>query len=203
MTSVNPKVQSFKRNLIIESAQLLFNQHSYEAVTVEDIARTAGFGKSTVYSFFASKEDILHTVIQSGFEYLADEFKRITEADMDTVEALKLLIPLQYGFFLEYNTLVFNYIQRCESGTIRLERQEQIRQMALQKTVHLTNLIQRGIAEGEFIDIDPQYLAWFVISLIKGICSPSLMRRPESVDPEKDIDLLRTVIFEGILTQHQ
>lgn len=197
--TANTRVQSFKKSLIVETAQILFSQNSYETVTVDDIARTAGFGKSTVYSFFASKEDILDTVIKTGFEQLSEEFHEISEADMDTIEALNLLIPLQYEFFLKYNSLIFTYFQKCKTGTIKMECLDDIRQLVAQKSAHLSHLMQRGIREGVFLSSDPDYLSWFVTSLIKGICMPSLLRKTEIGDKQKDIMMLRKVILEGIL----
>ena len=197
----NTKVQSFKKRLIVDTAQSLFSQNSYETVTVDDIARTAGFGKSTVYSFFASKEDILDTVIKTGFEQLSEEFYAISKADIDTVEALKLLIPLQYEFFLQFNSLIFTYFQKCKTGAINLEHLDDIRQLVAQKSAHLSHLMQRGIREGIFLSSDPDYLSWFVTSLIKGICMPSLLRKTEIRDKQKDIMMLQQAILEGILVK--
>ncbi len=199
--TTNTKVQSFKKSLIVETAQTLFSQNSFETVTVDDIAKTAGFGKSTVYSFFASKEDILDAVIKTGFEQLSEEFHAISEADMDAVEALKLLIPLQYDFFLNFNGMIFSYFQKCKTGVVRMERLDEIRQLVAQKSAYLSHLMQRGIREGVFLSSDPDYLAWFVTSLIKGICMPSLLRKTETRDKQKDIMMLQQAILEGILVR--
>ncbi len=201
--TTNTKVQSFKKSLIVETAQTLFSQNSFETVTVDDIAKSAGFGKSTVYSFFTSKEDILDTVIKTGFEQLSEEFHKISEADMDTVEALKLLIPLQYEFFLKFNSLIFSYFQKCKSGAIKMERLDEIRQLVALKSAHFSHLMQRGIREGVFLFSDPDYLSWFVTSLIKGICMPSLLRKTEIRDKQKDIMMLQQAILEGILVRER
>lgn len=47
------------RQRILESAVRLFGQRGIEAVTVEEIADTAGVGKGTVYNYFGAKEDMV------------------------------------------------------------------------------------------------------------------------------------------------
>jgi hypothetical protein len=60
---------------------------------------------------------------------LSEQFYEIGKADMYTVEALKLLIPLQYEFFLKFNSLIFTYFQKCKKGAISLENLDDIRQL--------------------------------------------------------------------------
>jgi len=201
MMTANTKVQAFKRNLIIETAQRLFTQNPYEAVTVEEIAKEAGFGKSTVYSFFESKEELLHTVIIMGLERLSQKFQKISEREPDVRIALKELIPLQYEYFLEFNSLLFTYFQKYSTGAIKLDWYEEMKQMTVNKTAYLVHIMRRGIEEGVFITADPEYLAWFVNSMIKGICMPSLLLKTEIRDKEKDVQMLQKVILNGILSQ--
>jgi TetR/AcrR family fatty acid metabolism transcriptional regulator len=198
--SANTKVQAFKKNLIIETALDLFTRNSFEAVTVEEIAKSAGFGKSTVYSFFENKEEILHFVIKMGLEQLSSEFQRIEEIETDLKQALKMFIPLQYDFFLEYGSLLFTYVQKKATGAIKAEWYEEIERIAVpQKTAHLSHIIKRGMQEEVFIAGDPDYFAWLVTSMIKGACLPSILMKPEMRDKEKDIEMLQTMLLNGIL----
>jgi TetR/AcrR family fatty acid metabolism transcriptional regulator len=198
--AANTKVQAFKKTLIIETAKELFTQNSFEAVTVEEIAKSAGFGKSTVYLFFENKEEILHTVIKMGLEQLSVEFQKIAEEETDLKQALEMLIPLQYGYFLEYGSLLFTYVQKKANGNIKAEWYEEIERIAVpQKTAHLSHILKRGMQEEIFITGDPDYFAWLVTSMIKGVCMPSILMKPEMRDQEKDIGMLQTLILNGIL----
>ncbi len=144
--TANTKVQAFKKNLIIETAKDLFTRNSFEAVTVEEIAKSAGFGKSTVYLFFENKEEILHFVIKMGLEHLSVEFQKISEGETDLIQALKMLIPLQYSYFLEYGSLLFTYVQKKTTGALKEEWYQEIERIAVpQKTAHLADILK-----GEF-----------------------------------------------------
>jgi len=51
------------REEILEEAQKLFRQFGLKKTTMEDIAKAMGKGKSTLYYYFCSKEDIFDAVI--------------------------------------------------------------------------------------------------------------------------------------------
>ena len=48
----------------IESAKKLFQQFGLHKTTMEDIAKSAGKGKSTLYYYFKSKDEIFDKVIE-------------------------------------------------------------------------------------------------------------------------------------------
>lgn len=52
-----------RREAILDSAQALFMQRGYEAVTVADVLAVAGISKGGFYHHFAAKEDLLTGVI--------------------------------------------------------------------------------------------------------------------------------------------
>lgn len=171
-----------------------------ELILTTPIAKSAGFGKSTVYLFFENKEEILHTVIKMGLEQLSVEFQKISEEETDLKRALEMLIPLQYGYFLEYGSLLFTYVQKKATGALKAEWYEEIERIAVpQKTAHLSHILKRGMQEEIFIAGDPDYFAWLVTSMIKGACMPSILLKPEMRDQEKDIKMLQTMILNGIL----
>ncbi|HYN84848.1 MAG TPA: TetR/AcrR family transcriptional regulator [Pyrinomonadaceae bacterium] len=53
---------SDKREAILRAATRVFAEHGYFNSKVADIARVAGVADGTVYLYFKSKEDILHTI---------------------------------------------------------------------------------------------------------------------------------------------
>jgi AcrR family transcriptional regulator len=44
-----------KRNAIMEAAVRLFSEKGFEKTSIEQLARTAGIGKGTIYSYFQTK----------------------------------------------------------------------------------------------------------------------------------------------------
>jgi len=51
------------RNEVIITAQRLFQKYGYSKTTMEDIAKAMDRGKSTIYYYFKSKDEIFEAVI--------------------------------------------------------------------------------------------------------------------------------------------
>lgn len=48
-----------RKKLIVEAAEKSFSEFGYKATTMDHVARRAGVGKGTIYTFFKNKEELL------------------------------------------------------------------------------------------------------------------------------------------------
>lgn len=55
------------RRRIVEAAEELFRDSSYDNIAVSDIARASSTSVGTIYRYFDSKEDLLHLVLSNAF----------------------------------------------------------------------------------------------------------------------------------------
>ncbi|MBL6928260.1 MAG: TetR family transcriptional regulator [Rhodospirillales bacterium] len=69
-----PGQQEQRRQEILEAAATLFRELAYEDVSLNAIAREAGFTKSNIYRYFASREEIFLALFLIDFSEWADEF---------------------------------------------------------------------------------------------------------------------------------
>jgi AcrR family transcriptional regulator len=66
---------------LLEAALAEFDEHGFQAVRVDDIARRALISHGTFYLYFASKEDLFEVLVQGALHdmtILADEFPVVT-----------------------------------------------------------------------------------------------------------------------------
>ena len=83
-----------KREAILRAATRVFARNGYFNSKVADIARAAGVADGTVYLYFKSKEEILHSIFdRSVDEAIADARKRLTKLD-DPREKLRRIALL-------------------------------------------------------------------------------------------------------------
>ena len=68
------KQQEERRQEIMAAAATLFRELTYEDVSLNAIAREAGFTKSNIYRYFASREEIFLSLFLVDFSEWADEF---------------------------------------------------------------------------------------------------------------------------------
>ncbi len=70
---------SDKRLHILSTAQKLFQEKGLGMATMEDVAKAAGMGKSSLYYYFKSKEEIFNAVFETEInEILLETIKRVS-----------------------------------------------------------------------------------------------------------------------------
>ena len=73
---------AFHRNTILEAANALFLKKGIAGGTMDEIAKEAGYSKSTVYVYFRSKDDIVDHLVYEGMGHL---LQRLEQADTEAV----------------------------------------------------------------------------------------------------------------------
>lgn len=65
------------RDVLIQHALVLVSELGFEAVSLREIARSAGFSHMAPYKHFKDKEALFAAIVQQGFENLSADFMKI------------------------------------------------------------------------------------------------------------------------------
>jgi AcrR family transcriptional regulator len=183
--------------LIADAAYRLFASSSFEAVTVEDIAREAEFGKGTLYLYFANKEEILLYIFAQGIEELVKDIAAQCAQEPDVSVALNRYMSLQYSFYRKYHSLILSLIRHKFEGTLPAEHFADAMRRLNQTTELVAGLLERGTREGIFVAVDPHKLARVMKNVLKGFSLEALERK--DIDGENDLELIKMVLSYGII----
>lgn len=197
MISRRDREKEFKKQLIAEAALQLFSSSSFDAVTVEDIARRAEFGKGTLYLYFESKEEILLYIIGQGIEDLAQLIADLCARETDVREALNQYISLQYHFYRRYHSMFLSLMRRKFEGTLNREHLAGTIGRLDAITDMIAGLLERGTQEGIFAAVDSHKLARVIKNILKGFSIETLEYGNQ--DSEKDLELIKMVLTHGII----
>lgn len=129
MAGVREEKKQQTRQAIIRAAVQLFGDQGYERTSIEQLARAAGIGKGTIYSYFKTKSEIFLAYGEDELEFL---YKRLAEeSDPDTPlsdQLLTLLIGL------------FRYVMKNkEFGRILMRERVFPKELTLEKSQDLDN----------------------------------------------------------------
>ena len=83
-----------KREAILRAAIKVFARRGYFNAKVADIAREAGIADGTVYLYFKSKDDVLHSIFDRAMEEFISEGKRELAVIDDPVAKLRRVAEL-------------------------------------------------------------------------------------------------------------
>jgi AcrR family transcriptional regulator len=155
---------------ILKVAQKLFQQYGLNKTTMEDIAQAAGKGKSTLYYYYKSKEEIFDAVL---FLEMDDVFRltlKAVEIAQTAEEKIRAFAITKFKVVQE-KTNLYNIV----SGELKEDIQvlTKIRRRYNQRELKiLTNIIEFGIKTGEFINLSPEDLernAFAIICSFRGV----------------------------------
>lgn len=88
-------IKESRADHIIESARTVFFQKGYSSTSISDICKVAGCSRTTLYSYFESKENIYLAVVKKTFNKFLAYFSRL---EMDQQNGLERVLSLALGY---------------------------------------------------------------------------------------------------------
>lgn len=160
---------------ILTGADMLFQKYGLTKTTMEDIAREAGKGKSTLYYYFKSKEEIFDAIIQREKSRLFDIIQEAVAKAPTAKEKLGTMCKIRFEHVKEwrnlYNVMVDEVVAALASGKGGVANC--YRGQYDQKDASLfKSILQYGIVTGEFrvfSEEDLDMMAFMFVSCQHGL----------------------------------
>lgn len=199
MSSRKEKEFALKKEWIADTACRLFQEHSFDSVTVADIAREAEFGKGTIYQYFHSKEEILVHVICQGFNNLGEKLDAARSESDKPTRMLERFIELQYQFDLDYQSLFLAMYRHIMDGALSEQVLQTIEEYHQVKHQRFISLLEWGQKEGEFVLRDTGELARAIENTVKGFSLGNLERNEGDLEKARDLSVLKYLLLSAVL----
>jgi len=188
-----------KKNIqksLIKAAGQVFSQYGYKKTSMEDIARKFGMGKSSLYYYFKSKEEIFEQVIIFEADLLREKLKKVFEKYQDPRQRLNNYILVRMKTFRElsnYYDAIFSedlaHFKFIEQIRIRYDQEE---------IATLEKILSEGVRLQVFKLENTVLAATAIFTAIKGLEIP-LFWKNKYMDIENRVDDLVKILFYGIL----
>ena len=140
------------RGLILEAAQRVFAEKGFAEAKVADIASAAGVATGTVYGIFPGKEDLYRAIHRANLDELTDRYAAIPSRS-SVRETLLARSEISTRFLTSRPDYLRIYLREAERWGF--DPSDLPGDAAA--FVDLA-LFQRGVANGELVDEDPQLL---------------------------------------------
>ena len=186
------------RTRILNTAQEVFIRYGYGKATMDDIAREMGKGKSSIYYYFTSKEDIFKEVI--GKELLSMKTRIYNEVSKqeDAREKLKVYVVERMHGLKSLKDL-YNVLRT--EFTAQRDYIDQTRQQTDQEEINIvTGILDKGVKDGIFHLEDTVLTSIAIVTALKGMEIPLLITETGGDNLlEQRLDRLLDVLFFGII----
>jgi AcrR family transcriptional regulator len=183
---------------ILLSAQEVFTRYGYGKCTMDDIAREMGKGKSSIYYYFTSKEDIFKAVVEKEILLMKTRILDAVSQKADPREKLKAYVLERMHWVKNMKKLYTALLNELITQPVFVE---QIRKETDQVEINIvTNILDQGVEAKTFHLEDTFLTAIAIVTALKGMEIPLLITGPESDNIlEQRLDRLIDVLFFGIM----
>jgi AcrR family transcriptional regulator len=201
MSVSKPLKEDFMQEQILQAAKQLFQLHGFHKVTMDDVAKAIGKGRSSLYYYYKSKEEIFDAVMDIEIREMLTAITRAVER-VPTVEQkinafcitkLKIL-PEKRAF---YNTLDSGMDADALSHFNKTKIMHHHRIMK-QEGALLGKIIAFGIEQGELQDMDKKaqdVLIFVLLSSLHGLKREMVMENNfKGIEPAVNT-LTHTVMY--------
>ena len=184
-----------KKERIIIIAEQLFMQYGFLKTTMEDIAKKVHMGKSSVYYYFKSKDDVFSAVIRKDTRIFQQKLDDAVESANTPEDKIRAYVITRMTHLQDlskfYTTLTDEYLDHY------LFVEEVRKDFYEYESTVIKNLLEDGIKQN-FFDVDDVVTISRMISIaIKGLEFP-LFVEAKDYDPIKESNDMLNVIFNGI-----
>jgi len=193
--SVSSKKDSVRED-ILTIAQDIFSRYGYKKTTLDDIAQAIRKGKSSLYYYFSSKEDLFQAVINKEADFLKSELAKVVEKNIEPEEKIREYITTKLITYRDLGNL-YNAIQ---NDLVAVEFLEQIKNSYEKEEIRMTKrILLEGARKGKFEIQDFTLSAIGITTAIKGLEIPLAAGTWRHSDLEKSVDMIVKIICYGIM----
>ncbi len=144
----------------------LFARHGYAAVSMRQIAEGVGVQAGTLYLYTADKQTLLFDLMHAHMQELLDALNALPPCS-EPLAALEQFTRFHIRFHRAREKAVFiAYMELRNLETANFARIETLRRAY---ETHLEQLLQRGVATGQFSLPDPKLAAFALIAMLTGV----------------------------------
>ena len=149
-------IRDFRRDQVIEVARRLFGERGTTDVPMDEIAAEAGVARSTVYVYFANRDELLRACLKGMHNQLLEDIAQTWEENAEPAQRLERLIE---GMLERIDDdPAFFRLALMTQGTVIQGGEAVGNELALiglniARLIH--DLYVDGVSSGVFRDIDP------------------------------------------------
>ena len=187
--------------IIIDASKKLIQQYGLNKTTMEDIAKAAGKGKSTLYYYFNSKEEIFDEVIKQEMDDFFGQVKKAVDKEIDAHDKLKTYIVFKIKT-LKNKVSLYRFAIERDPYTVNINEQfSKLRERYDNVEIELiSSILELGVKDKLFKIPDSnsiKVLSELMVTCIRGVEMEVITKNKYS-SLDNQAELLANIITKGL-----
>ena len=192
------------RNTILRTAQQLFMEHGYRAVSTRQIADGCGLTQPALYHHFADKQDLYVAVMKESLSETQAALERILRRNESVQERLKRFARYLLSSTERDHAMMMHDIQQELSVTSRAVLNEAFQAGII---TPIRSLLEEGTRQGVLLDaqksgIDSTTATYLFMSMLSQFLQHSNGIRRDIPGWERAEDVIVQLLFHGMAATH-
>lgn len=167
MTSHRTKEE--RRSQILDAAISCFADKGYYETSMDDIVRAAGLSKGSLYWYFSSKRDLFRTLTESWMAEILTGLPERLAACKTAGERLCTLLDAGRDTVAVRPELARAQLEFMAQAVRDTEIRDWFRETHRTQRAFLAQIVQEGIATGEFRKLPPDAVAGLIMAYGDGM----------------------------------
>ncbi len=181
-----------RRHAVFSASMSLFLTRGFRETSMQEIARAAGMGKSTLYDYFKTKDEILIAFVEDNVYDLTEQAKPVTSLKLPAADRLRQVLRLH----CEYLAGNKEILTRLSYEVQRLPLEGQLRIQTARHAYQdlICTLVEEAVREGAFRPVNPLLATRIILSLL----APAVYTTRPTGSPEQMMDEALDIFYNGV-----
>ena len=181
-----------RRHEIFDASVYLFLEKGFRETSMREIADAAGMGKSTLYDYFKSKDEILLWGVEDQIMDLNTRAQEIINQSAPAMERLQEIMKHHLEYLLASKELYFKLSFEVQRLALESQQRIQVKRHAYQDLIR--RLIDDGIQEGTFRPVNSLLVSRTLITAL----TPAVYTTRPTGTPQEMLNEAFDIIMKGI-----
>jgi len=187
--------KDLRKEKILKVAHEIFTRYGYKKTTLDDISKAVRKGKSSLYYYFDSKEDLFYDVVLKEADVMKRELESVVLRNIDPVEKLRDYIMTK----LTISRNMVEFYHSSDQDSPQVDFIEKIKQKYIKDEIRMIKrILIEGIRKNVFEVRDLTLVAIGITTAIKGLETP-LSEDYGNVSLEKSVDNILKILCYGLM----
>ncbi len=185
----------YRESIVLASSEI-FSRFGYKKTTMDEIARALNKGKSSIYYYFKSKEEIFEAVIDHEAQVLKDELSAVIKRSDDPERILRAYVKVRMSSFEKLSNYYNAIFNRDLDHFDFIEKQRE--KYDLMEIAFIRYILWRGVRSGHFNLKNTGLASLAVQTALKGLELPLFWQKRNYI-LENRLDAIIDILFYGIV----
>lgn len=185
-----------KKEKIMQAATQSFSMFGFKGTSVDHIAKIAGVGKGTIYTYFENKEVILQKIIQALIREMKENAENAIGIDRTAFENLHEVL---YSVLLyrKEHVLMIKLSQEVKEFATEAAKQALV-QIEKELLSYIQVFIEKAIANKKFKECNPEITAFVIFKMYISLVVEWNEKRG-TLTNEEVYELFKLYLMEGLV----